>query len=732
MKQSIRLFLFLILPFCIAVTGCLDKSENPEFTSESVGPEPSEQLVNSDVEQSNIKSFIVFGPITLEREKGKPEIQTFSFSVQDTVNSSYVINVYNGDQQDCDNREHKGRHRHGGHSGRVSSAKILLNGELVVGPEDFNQQTEQITVPVDLISDNELSVELRSKPGSKLTIEIVGETEGPWIELAYIDTFEYIWSDYDAEGDFNATFYKPVIPGELSEFHALGHYGYPGHSITPNGYMLVARALRPDVLARPTGFVPIWNSAGLGADYLATFWKPLAPEGYECLGLVVTAGGNYLTPPPIETEIMCVSNEITIPNALWELEANKYTAQLLWNTDGTPANAFTATKIIPNKGYALNDGANANAIHVGTFTGSAATTIEQDMSLASWIDKRFVLQHNVSAENITTLINRHAPFVFMHPDEIYYPDDPSFLLDADPSRLCWGLAVNESEPHDFFMTNGYCMETTSASLMTDYQTNVATNPLFLDPTTRSSFRYWIDIPKMWAPGNINRARALVNILSVDAVFTDIQFWMYYPFNGPARVVVCPLGILCSIHELEENGRHYGDWEHVTLRLLNRNQHLVAVYMSRHDKGQWISRNHFYSSLQLVDNHPVVFAGKYSHAFYPSVNDEFTYHITDAGIAVVKNIDTTGYGLGFPTEIYHQVIQSDIPGLTITETPWLPFEGRWGPYEYVLDILWIPTAVFTSPIPYPYESLELGPTGLILKSDFNYGDAFDWFWYPTIE
>lgn len=60
----------------------------------------------------------------------------------------------------------------------VSSALIAVNGQQILGPNNFNQQVYDLEVLVNLAEGNSISVELRSKPGSYLTIQVVQEVEG--------------------------------------------------------------------------------------------------------------------------------------------------------------------------------------------------------------------------------------------------------------------------------------------------------------------------------------------------------------------------------------------------------------------------------------------------------------------------------------------------------------------------------------------------------------------------
>ncbi|MBI3662842.1 MAG: Ig-like domain-containing protein [Acidobacteria bacterium] len=105
-------------------------------------------------------TFNAFGPENYRRESGPPVTVTKSFSVRNP-STTYKIQIYNGGMED-------------GEFERVSSSVITLNGVQIVGPSEFNQNVSFIEKPVALLGANELSVELRGKPGGGITIRIVG------------------------------------------------------------------------------------------------------------------------------------------------------------------------------------------------------------------------------------------------------------------------------------------------------------------------------------------------------------------------------------------------------------------------------------------------------------------------------------------------------------------------------------------------------------------------------
>ena len=105
-------------------------------------------------------TFTAFGPEAFERSTGAPVTETRTVTILDP-NTHYFIKIHNGSLED-------------GEFEKVSSSVIALNEVQVLGPEEFNQTVSSIEKPVSLSSSNELTVEVRGKPGGIIVIEIVG------------------------------------------------------------------------------------------------------------------------------------------------------------------------------------------------------------------------------------------------------------------------------------------------------------------------------------------------------------------------------------------------------------------------------------------------------------------------------------------------------------------------------------------------------------------------------
>lgn len=97
----------------------------------------------------------VFGPQQYTRVAGPPQTFTAMFPHCGTAGCKLVVINGNADG-----------------TNRISSASIFLNGVQIVGPSDFNQQVAKIVKPIVPGDNNHLAIQLASKPGSFLTIDV--------------------------------------------------------------------------------------------------------------------------------------------------------------------------------------------------------------------------------------------------------------------------------------------------------------------------------------------------------------------------------------------------------------------------------------------------------------------------------------------------------------------------------------------------------------------------------
>lgn len=100
-------------------------------------------------------TFTAFGPKTYTRDTSAPVETHYGFSVKNTA-APYRLRVENGA---------------GSSSGKmVASAIIKINGVTILGTKDFNSaKADFIEAPITVVRTNDLSIELRSDPGSAMT-----------------------------------------------------------------------------------------------------------------------------------------------------------------------------------------------------------------------------------------------------------------------------------------------------------------------------------------------------------------------------------------------------------------------------------------------------------------------------------------------------------------------------------------------------------------------------------
>src|ERR1041385_2989789 len=105
--------------------------------------------------QAQAAPTLAFGPKQYFRDNGKPETVTETFPYSGPSPCQLVVVNGNADGTQ-----------------RISSALISLNGQEDFGPSDLNQQVGGLVKTVVLADQNELSITLRSKPGSFLTVSV--------------------------------------------------------------------------------------------------------------------------------------------------------------------------------------------------------------------------------------------------------------------------------------------------------------------------------------------------------------------------------------------------------------------------------------------------------------------------------------------------------------------------------------------------------------------------------
>jgi len=145
-----------------ATSGC---SRNEEPTGMNA-PSPDKSICKSDIQE------MVFGPQVYSRDQhehgaiGKPGTVITDFSINtERYSGEFQFILRNGSPDG---------------TARASSATVMLNGNQIVGPDWFSQQSSEFRTSVHLGAENQLSITIRSAPGSHFTISIIGNVIQPF------------------------------------------------------------------------------------------------------------------------------------------------------------------------------------------------------------------------------------------------------------------------------------------------------------------------------------------------------------------------------------------------------------------------------------------------------------------------------------------------------------------------------------------------------------------------
>jgi hypothetical protein len=524
--------------------------------------------------------------------------------------------------------------------------------------------------------------------GNSIVVCRTTTTVAEALDVSYATSFTPVWDDSGSGAVYDGAFYRPVPVA--AGFVALGHYGQGDYG-APIGVLLMARERTSGALAPPVGYELIWIDAGSGATDDGGFWWPLPPPGYRCLGMVATRGWSL----PSRDEVRCVRSQLVAPG---------YVGSEIWNDDGSLAHRdFGSWQIAPRGGSGL---------HTGAFTGRSYPS---DQGYAKPTLPVYVLDARAVAgspplteEEVAGVIAHSAPVLRLHANEQYLPDDPERVLEG--ATLQWALVRNEGAycwPPEMCGSEGQYSEhlgempTSAATLMADValiEGYRSAPPYDDDP----DFRTWLSIPDALKHGQLDRARPVVHVRP-RGPFTEIQFWYFYAFNGPGRIRIC--WEHCEYEQFDQAGRHYGDWEMVSLLVDNDTQAVLAAGLSRHGNVEWSQ----YAQLERHTDgvRPLVYAALNSHANYRHAGEHYHEVVFHAGPIKAMTYDLTNAGLPFVTQDYHRAREE--PTLS---PEWLQFPYRWGQYIWNHDDVY-----FLSTNYYDQNEVNPGPTGPARKPEW---------------
>ncbi|KAL3651034.1 hypothetical protein CASFOL_007437 [Castilleja foliolosa] len=451
-----------------------------------------------------------------------------------------------------------------------------------------------------------------------------GEIDLGGLKIRKISSFHKTWAAY-AEGPDNlgVTFFEPSsIP---DGFSMLGAYAQANNQQL-FGWVLVGKTDASDesgdILKQPIDYTMQLYLYAPQFHTTAYLWLPIPPDGYKSVGLLVTSSPDK----PSLDRIRCVRSDFTD-----EAETDTW----IWGVSG-----YNLYNLRPKA-----RGTNAQPLGVGTFIVTSDQNNTVYLSVLK--NKNTEVTSNPNLDQVNALFQTYSPLIYLHPDEKYHPSSVNWFFDNGALLYMRG---NESNP-----------------------VSIETDGANLPQGGSNDGSYWLDLPidgqarGNLVKGDLESAEVYLHVKPVlGSTFTDIQVWVFYPFNGHA---VAKLAFIKKI-SLGHIGEHVGDWEHVTLRISNFDGTLYRVYYAEHEWGSW------------VDSRLLSYQNGNKFAVFASLNGHASYYragtvLLGGGKDGVGIRDDSWWGDNvLDSGASYQVVAGD--GLVVAAPSWLGFEREWGP------------------------------------------------------
>ncbi len=457
------------------------------------------------------------------------------------------------------------------------------------------------------------------------------------LSIKLVTDFELIWWDKGSGGKSSGSFWRPKLP---EGYFALGHYGQSDYGI-PNSDMIVVKPVDgvSDAIARPLGFQKIWDDSGSGADMNGSFWLPTPPSGYAACGVVAMDSHNQ----PSVNEIMCIREDLVVSGKLGDA---------IWLDIGTGANQNAGTWYLENK--------NHQGVNAKTFFAQASHSKPSGdpLGLSCLNRSNIAMPQPLSLNELNDIIKKYAPSLNIHPDEKYKPTSVDFFVEN--SNLLDKRTGQYTQAHIDDLPQG--------------EDNGSNYQLVLKSDSARS-------------GDFSQATCYVHAKAGTGLYTDIQFWFFYAYNGHGTFRIKTLSFGQTLTEGNTSsapiGEHEGDWEHVTVRINNFTHQPEYLYLSQHGGGIWVP----WKDLTFVSEttQPIIYSSQNGHASYQLIGSNYSHHIkkpnTNWSPAIIEFFlvnQTKPNGDVLNCAEKYCIINADYLGDKAPAQPnWVDFWGRWG-------------------------------------------------------
>lgn len=367
-----------------------------------------------------------------------------------------------------------------------------------------------------------------------------------------VSSFAWIYDDAGSGASDDVSVWRPNL-SQYPGYYSLGDVAMPNHGGAPGTTFVVKGD--GDLLAPPVDYTYVWNDQGSHGEHDGSFWAPIAPAGYTCLGHVANAGYSK----PSTDLIRCVKSSYVLPAS----------ADWVWSDSHSHADDnVTLYQANPNgfRGLAANTFV---ALPNYDGSGSASNYWVLNKSATANVELRGLPVNALTAAAL-------APRIWLDPDEDFFPSSAPYFLNF----------VHESG--GFLVTNEPlgCANCTDPGFLNGQRPNQTRVPVYAEIVNRT---------QNGQPTNI----------------TDIIYWTFYPYNNGKLVCVGGKIAGTCIGDPTRFGNHVGDWEHMTVRFYDGRP--SQVFLAQHSDGDTFVYGD--KNLQLSEGRPTIYAADGSHGLY---------------------------------------------------------------------------------------------------------------------
>lgn len=132
------------------------------------------------------------------------------------------------------------------------------------------------------------------------------------LKFKYVNNYQFVYSDSETGAIYDLSVWSPQLP---FGYVRLGQVAHGSHDMPTHKTLVIKDDLV--VLTYPLWYEKIADDKESGGKYDVTYWRPIPPRGFTCLGDVVQQG--YHNPPPLDY-IRCIKSTYTVKargEAIW-------------------------------------------------------------------------------------------------------------------------------------------------------------------------------------------------------------------------------------------------------------------------------------------------------------------------------------------------------------------------------------------------------------------------------